>query len=127
MSNQGNDPHTLGNTASTGERPWHRRSPLRDRKAAIRALVAEGYSLRQIIQRLDLRVSRSALWRFLHRTTDPAVCPAVKPAPVAQRAGFEPPPGQGPAESAEVATDDAAAEALLATTQFSPPTRKVSR
>lgn len=88
---------------SPDERPWHRRSPLWGRETEIRALVAEGYSLAQIIRRLRLGVSRPYLWRFLRRARGPGV--------------------NGAAESA--AAEDAAAEALLATTQFSPPTRKV--
>ena len=121
MSNHDNDPNTSGDAAVTRERPWHRRSRLYDREREIRALVTEGYSLRQVVERLDLGVSRSVLWRFLRRTADPAARFAGEPAPAA--AGAAP----SAAESAEVAADDAAAEALLATTQFSPPTRKVPR
>jgi hypothetical protein len=117
MSKHGNDPNTSGDAEVTGERPWHRRSRLYDREAGIRALIAEGYSLRQVIQRLDLRVSRSALWRFLRRTADPAARLAGEPAPAAA--------APSAAWASEVAADDAAAEALLATIQFFPPTRKV--
>ena len=111
---------TSATPARHTERPWHRRSHLYDRDAEIRALAAEGYSLRQIIDRLDLRVSRSTLHRWLRRAA--AARPASEPAPIASPSPLAAP---GAAESAEAAAEDAAAEALLATTQFSPPTRKV--
>ena len=61
----------MSNTAATPEqgtdRPWHRRSPLWDRELEIRRLIAQGYSLRQVIDRLDLGVSRPCLWRWLKR------------------------------------------------------------
>ena len=121
MSKHGNDPNTSGDAEVTGERPWHRRSRLYDREREIRALVSECYSLRQVIQHLNLRVSRSALWRFLRRTADPAARLAGEPAPAAT------PAAPSAAGASDVAAEDAAAEALLATTQFSPPTRKVPR
>ena len=52
---------------SPSERPWRRRSRLYDREAEIRALVADGYSLRQVIDRLNLGVSRPTLHRWLRR------------------------------------------------------------
>lgn len=52
---------------SPSERPWHRRSDLWEREGEIRRLLAEGYSLRQIVERLGLRVSRPTLWRWLKR------------------------------------------------------------
>ena len=105
---------------SPDERPWRRRSPLWGRETEIRALVAQGYSLAQVIGRLGLGVSRPYLWRFLRRAA--AARPASEPAPIASPSPLAAP---GAAESAEAAAEDAAAEALLATTQFSPPTRKV--
>ena len=61
----------MSNTAATPEqgtdRPWHRRSPLWDRELEIRRLIAQGYSLRQVIDRLDMGVSRPCLWRWLKR------------------------------------------------------------
>ena len=97
---------------SPDERPWRRRSPLWGRETEIRALVAEGYSLAQIIRRLGLGVSRAYLWRFLRRA---AARPAGEPALAA------PPAAPGAAES--VAAEDAAVEALLAATDFTPPLR----
>lgn len=70
---------------------------------------SEGYSLSQIIRRLGLGVSRPYLWRFLRRA---AAAPALG-APAATPAA----PGADEA-------DDAAVEALLAATDFSPPSRK---
>ena len=52
---------------SPSERPWHRRSDLWEREGEIRRLLAEGYSLRQIVEHLGLRVSRPTLWRWLKR------------------------------------------------------------
>lgn len=49
------------------ERPWHRRSELYARETEIRTLVAEGYSLQQIVNRLGLAVHRSTLHRWLRR------------------------------------------------------------
>jgi DNA invertase Pin-like site-specific DNA recombinase len=64
----------MSNSATTtatpelpAERPWHRRSKLWSRETEIRRLLAEGYSLAQIIRRLGLRVSRPTLWRWLQR------------------------------------------------------------
>jgi hypothetical protein len=61
----------MGNTAATPaqgtDRPWHRRSPLWDHEHEIRRLIAQGHSLRQVIDRLDLDVSRPCLWRWLKR------------------------------------------------------------
>ena len=102
------------------EPPWHRRSPLWAHEAEIRHLRDKGYSLRQIVDRLDLGLSRSTLHRWLRRAA--AARPASEPAPIASPSPLAAP---GAAESAEAAAEDAAAEALLATTQFSPPTRKV--
>lgn len=100
-------------SSDTDERPWHRRSALWGREPEIRRLQAEGHSLAQIIRRLGLRVSRPYLWRFLRRAS--AARPAGAPSPAAAGAtGVA-------AESAEAAADDAAAEALLAETDFSPP------
>ena len=99
---------------SPDERPWRRRSPLWGRETEIRALVAEGYSLAQIIRRLRLGVSRPYLWRFLRR----AARPASEPAPIASPSPLAAP---GAADSAEAAAEDAAAEALLAATDFTPP------
>lgn len=93
------------------ERPWHRRSRLYDREVEIRRLQAEGYSLAQIIRRLDLGVSRPYLWRFLRRS----IRPAGESAPAAS------PAVPGVAESAEAAADDAAALAVLDASGFSPP------
>ena len=98
------------------ERPWRRRSRLYDREAEIRRLQAEGYSLAQIICRLGLGVSRPYLWRWLRRAAA-AARPAGEPESAAT------PAAPGAADSTEAA-DDAAAEALLATTQFSPPHRR---
>ena len=92
--------HTAAVTSpSPDERPWRRRSPLWGRETEIRALVAEGYSLAQIIRRLGLGVSRPYLWRFLRRAAD------ARPA--------------GAAESA--AAEDAAALAMLDDSGFVPP------
>ena len=103
--------HTAAVTSpGPDERPWHRRSPLWGRETEIRALVAEGYSLAQIIRRLGLGVSRPYLCRWLRRA---AARPAGEPALAA------PPAAPGAAES--VAAEDAAAEALLAATDFTPP------
>ncbi len=61
----------MSNTPATpvpsADRPWHRRSPLWDREREIRRLIGQGYSLRQVIDRLDLGVSRPCLWRWLKR------------------------------------------------------------
>ena len=97
------------------ERPWHRRSHLYDREAEIRALVAEGYSLAQIIRRLGLGVSRTYLWRFLRRAA--AARPAGESAPAAS------PSAPAAADSAEAA-DDAAALAVLDSSGFTPPTTR---
>ncbi len=94
------------------ERPWRRRSRLYDREAEIRRLQAEGYSLAQIIRRLGLGVSRPYLWRWLRRAA--SARPAGEPAP------DETPAAPGAVDSTEAA-DDAAAEALLATSNFTPP------
>jgi transposase len=98
-------------SAQHAERPWHRRSELYDRELEIRALVSEGYSLRQIVQRLGLGVHRSTLHRWLRRVARSASAPSPG----------VPPAAPGPAESASAAAEDAAAEALLAATDFSPP------
>ena len=96
--------------------PWHRRSPLWTHEAEIRRLRAEGYSLRQIVDRLDLRLSRSTLHRWLRRADVAAgASPAGAPIPAATGAGGV------EADSAEAAAEDAAAEALLAATDFTPP------
>jgi transposase len=102
------------------DRPWHRRSELHARETEIRALVAEGYSLRQIVDRLGLAVHRSTLHRWLRRTSaDAAVArPAGAPTPAATLTA------PGAVDSTEAAHEDAAAEALLAATDFSPPSRK---
>jgi hypothetical protein len=108
--------HTAAVTSSD-DRPWHRRSPLWHREAEIRRLQADGYSLRQIIDRLGLGVSRPYLWRWLRRTAA-AARPAGEPAPAATPAAL------GAADSA---ADDAAAEALLSTADFTPPPKRKSR
>lgn len=109
--------HTAAVTSSEpDERPWHRRSPLWDREAEIRRLQADGYSLRQIIDRLGLGVSRPYLWRWLRRTA--AARPAGESVPAVTPAA----PGAA-VDAAEGAADDAAAEALLAAADFSPPLR----
>ncbi|MHB1828409.1 MAG: hypothetical protein ACYCV6_12040 [Steroidobacteraceae bacterium] len=113
MSTHGHDPDTSGDTEVTDERPWHRRSRLYEREADIRSLVANGYSLRQIVQRLDLRVSRSALWRFLRRSTGG---PTGEPAPAVPEAPL-----------GAVEAEDAAVEALLAASNFTPPTGRSPR
>lgn len=64
MSTQANPSAT---PKSPAERPWHRRSDLWEREGEIRRQLAEGYSLRQIIDRLGLGVSRPTLWRWLQR------------------------------------------------------------
>ncbi len=102
------------------ERPWRQRSELYAHESEIRGLRAEGYSLAQILRLLNLPVHRSTLHRWLRRAA--AARPASEPAPIASPSPLAAP---GAAESAEAAAEDAAAEALLATTQFSPPTRKV--
>ena len=101
---------TSATPAQHTERPWHRRSHLYDREAEIRALAAEGYSLRQIIDRLDLRVSRSTLHRWLRRAA-------------AARLAGEPASAVTPTAPGADEADDAAAETLLAATDFSPPNR----
>lgn len=100
------------------ERPWHRRSELYARESEIRALRAEGYSLRQIVDRLDLGLSRSTLHRWLRRAD--AAAGAARPA--CEPAASASPAAPGAVDSASLAADDAAAEALLAATDFSPPT-----
>ena len=94
------------------EPPWHRRSPLWTHEAEIRRLRAEGYSLRQIVDRLDLGLSRSTLHRWLRRAA--AARPAGEPVPAMN------PPAPDAADSAEAA-DDAAALAVLDSSGFSPP------
>ena len=98
------------------ERPWRQRSELYAHESEIRRLRAEGYSLRQIVDRLDLRLSRSTLHRWLRRADVAAgASPAGAPIPAATGAGGV------EADSAEAAAEDAAAEALLAATDFTPP------
>lgn len=104
-------------TSEPDDRPWHRRSRLYDREAEIRRMQAEGYSLRQIIDRLGLDVSRPYLWRFLQR----AARSAGEPAPAATPAALS-----GPA-SAEAAAEDAAALALLNACGFTPPPTSTTR
>ena len=104
-------------SSDSDERPWYRRSRLYDREVEIRRLQAEGYSLAQIIRRLDLCVSRSYLCRWLHRAA--AARPAGEPALAA--------PPAAPSGAASAAADDAAAEALLALTNFAPPTGRSPR
>ena len=103
----------MATTAQQTERPWHRRSGLYARESEIRALRADGYSLRQVIDRLDLRVSRSTLHRWLRRAR-PADEPAASATPAAP----------GAVESAEAAAEDAAALAVLDSSGFSPPTTR---
>lgn len=52
---------------SPSERPLRRRSSLWNHEAEICGLLAEGYSLRQVIDRLNLGVSRPTLHRWLRR------------------------------------------------------------
>jgi transposase-like protein len=108
-------------SSDSDERPWYRRSRLYDREVEIRRLQAEGYSLAQIIRRLDLCVSRSYLWRWLRRQRAAAVRPAAEPAPTATPAA---PSG---AASEVAAAEDAAAEALLSAAEFTPPPKRKSR
>lgn len=89
------------------EPPWHRRSPLWAHEAEIRHLRATGYSLRQIVDRLNLGLSRSTLHRWLRRA-DAAAAASPAGAPT-------------PTDSAEAA-DDAAVLALLDSSGFTPPT-----
>ena len=96
------------------ERPWHRRSPLWIHETEIRRMLAEGYSLRQVVDHLGLGVHRSTLHRFLRRAARSAgatVSAATRTAAT---------PVQPGADDA----DDAAAEALLAATDFSPPPKR---
>ena len=88
------------------ERPWHRRSDLYDREAEILRMLAEGYSLQQIVDLLGLRVHRSTLHRWLRRAR-----PAASASPAAP----------GAVDSASVAADDAAALAMLDDSGFVPP------
>lgn len=57
----------MSNATATPDPPWHRRSRLWRHESEIHRLQAEGYSLAQIIRRLELRVSRPTLWRWLRR------------------------------------------------------------
>lgn len=57
----------MPDTTLTTSRPWHRRSRLWPHEAEIRRLRSEGYSLRQITDRLGLGVTRQALHEFLRR------------------------------------------------------------
>ncbi len=57
----------MTDTTLTPSPPWHRRSPLWDHEAEIRRLRAEGYSLRQVADRLGLGITRQALHEFLRR------------------------------------------------------------
>ena len=57
----------MTDTTLTPSPPWHRRSPLWDQEAEIRRLRAEGYSLRQVADRLGLGITRQALHEFLRR------------------------------------------------------------
>ena len=98
------------------EPPWHRRSPLWTHEAEIRRLRAEGYSLRQIVDRLDLGLSRSTLHRWLRRAA--AARHAGESAPAAS------PSAPAAADSAEAAADDAAALAVLDSSGFTPPTTR---
>ena len=98
------------------EPPWHRRSELYAHESQIRSLRADGYSLAQILRLLNLPVHRSTLHRWLRRQHAAAARPAGEPALAA------PPAALGAVDSTEAAADDAAAEALLAATDFSPPT-----
>jgi hypothetical protein len=108
------DTHTVAVTSSDlDDRPWHRRSRLWASEDEIRRLQAEGYSLTQIIRRLSLGVSRPYLWRWLRRADAAAARAAGEPAPAAL-----------PAVPGTDEADDAAAEALLATADFSPPIRR---
>lgn len=81
----------MPDTTLTGARPWHRRSPLWDYEVEIRRLRAEGFSLKQIADRLGLGVTRQALHEFLRRADaarDRAAMTALAVrAPAAQRAG----------------------------------------
>ena len=101
------------------ERPWRQRSELYAHESEIRGLRAEGYSLAQILRLLNLPVHRSTLHRWLRRVSaDAAACPAAESAPAASPAAL------GATDSTEAAADDAAAEALLALSNFTPPSRK---
>ena len=97
------------------EPPWHRRSPLWTHEAEIRRLRAEGYSLRQIVDRLDLGLSRSTLHRWLRRADDAAARATGAPALAAT------PAVPGVADSTEAAAEDAAALAVLDDSGFVPP------
>lgn len=108
---------TSATPAQHADPPWHRRSELWLHEDEILRLRGEGYSLRQILDHLGLGLSRSTLCRWLRRSAA-AARPAGESAPAA------PPAAPSAVESAEAADDDAAAEALLAATDFSPPSRK---
>lgn len=102
------------------ERPWHRRSVLWAHEAEIRRLRAEGYSLRQIVDRLGLAVHRSTLHRWLRRAD--AAAGAARPA--CEPAASASPAAPGAVESAEAAAEDAAALAVLDSSGFTPPTTR---
>lgn len=106
---------THATPAQPTERPWHRRSELWLHEDEIRRLRGEGYSLRQILDHLGLGLSRSTLCRWLRRSA------AAARSAGESAAGASPSPLAAP-DSAED-TDDAAAEALLAASNFTPPSR----
>lgn len=110
---------TSATPAQPTERPWHRRSELWLHEDEIRRLRGEGYSLRQILDHLSLGLSRSTLCRWLRRSAAAARATGT-PAPAAS-------PAAPPAAECAEAADDAAAEALLAVSNFAPPTGRSPR
>jgi transcriptional regulator with XRE-family HTH domain len=101
-------------SAQRADPPWHRRSTLWPHADEIRRLRAEGYSLRQILERLGLGLSRSTLHRWLRRADAAAARLAGGAAPAAT------PAAPGAAASTEEA-EDAAVLALLDSSGFTPP------
>ncbi len=107
----GNTPATSDQGAATAQPldpPWHQghRSRLWAHEDEIRRLQAEGYSLRQIINRLSLCIARPTLWRWLQR--------------VARRNAGASPGGPPPVPPNEDADDEAALD-LLDASGFQPP------
>lgn len=103
----------MTDTTLTDSPPWHRRSRLWDHEREIRRLRREGYSLRQVSERLGLGVSRQTLCEFLRRAdaahNREAMTVLDVRAPAARRAA--------PANRPSTADDD----------DFIPPIRRSSR
>lgn len=109
--------------------PWFRRSPLWQHEAEIRRLCAEGFSARQIVERLELSVTPHYLanfltthgWRKRRRRSKTGADPIAPPPQGGDRSmpSTAPAPTPSPVVAAPAETDYAA----LLQSQFKRPIR----